>query len=356
MTQEALREQYQRLDDRWQELSEAMLQPEILSDLPRYQRILKDRAALEPAIRAWEAYREHTRQYADAVAMCEDPELASMAEDEAKALRAQLAEEERQLQVYLLPRDPDDDRNVVLEIRAGAGGEEACLFGAMLLRMYTRYAERHGFRAELLDLSDTELGGVKEAVMSITGNGVWSRLKYESGVHRIQRVPITESNGKIQTSTCTVAVLPEAEEVDLTISPDDLRIDTYRATGHGGQYINKTDSAVRITHLPTGVVVTCQDQKSQLKNKEQAMKVLRSRLMERMRAEQHDTVAAQRRGQVGTGDRSERIRSANFREGRVTDHRLGLTLYRIDDIFDGDLDPFIDALRQQEQNEKLGQL
>ena len=356
MTQEALREQYQRLLDRWQELSEAMLQPEILADLPRYQRVLRDRAAIEPAVSAWHAYQAHRRQYGEALEMRRDPELAALAGSEAEELAEQLKADETQLQLFLLPKDPDEDRNVVLEIRAGAGGEEACLFGAMLLRMYTRYAERHGFRAELLDLSDTELGGVKEAVMTVTGKGAFSRLKYESGVHRIQRVPVTESNGKIQTSTCTVAVLPEAEEVDLTIDPEDLRIDTYRATGHGGQYINKTDSAVRITHLPTGVVVTCQDQKSQLKNKEQAMKVLRSRLMERARSEQSASVAAQRRGQVGTGDRSERIRSANFREGRVTDHRLGLTLYRINEIFDGDLDPFIDALRQQEQAEKLKQL
>ena len=244
-----------------------------------------------------------------------------------------------------------------MEIRGGAGGEEAALFGTMLLRMYTRYAERRGWRVEMMDANMTELGGVKEAVFSIIGEGAYSRLRYESGVHRVQRIPVTESNGKRQTSTATVAVLPEAEEVDVKIDPNDLRIDVYRASGHGGQYINKTDSAVRITHLPTGTVVTCQDEKSQLKNKEKAMRVLRARLYERMQSEKDAAYAGERRAQVGTGDRSERIRTYNFNEGRVSDHRIGKTIYSIDAFVDGDMDEIIDALifaDQQEQLRRLG--
>ena len=242
---------------------------------------------------------------------------------------------------------------MIIEIRAGAGGDEASLFGAVLLRMYSRYADRRGFRVEPISTTPTELGGVKEAVFSIVGRGAFARMKYESGVHRVQRVPVTESNGKIQTSTCTVAVLPEAEEVELSIDPKDIRVDVYRSTGHGGQCVNTTDSAVRITHLPTGLVVTCQDQKSQLKNRDKAMQVLRTRLMETMRAEKDAAYAENRRLQVGSGVRSERIRSYNFREGRVTDHRIGLTLYRIGEIVDGDLDEIIDALRTEEQARRL---
>ena len=243
-----------------------------------------------------------------------------------------------------------------MEIRAGAGGEEAGLFGALLLRMYTRYAERRGFQVSYMSLNETELGGMKEAVFSFTGGGAFARMKFESGVHRIQRVPSTESQGRIHTSTATVAVLPEADEVDVDINPNDLRIDTYRASGHGGQYINKTDSAVRITHMPSGLVVTCQDEKSQLKNKEKAMKVLRSRLYEQIKAQQHAVYAENRRGQIGTGDRSERIRTYNFPQGRVTDHRIGLTLYRLNEIMDGDLDEVIDALTVQAQSEDMRRL
>ena len=260
---------------------------------------------------------------------------------------------EREIQLLLLPRDPNDERNVVMEIRGGAGGEEAALFGAMLMRMYTRYAERHGWRVEMMDANMTELGGVKEAIFTISGAGAFSRLKYESGVHRVQRIPVTESNGKRQTSTATVAVLPEAEEVDVRIDPCDLRIDVYRASGHGGQYINKTDSAVRITHLPTGTVVTCQDEKSQLKNKEKAMRVLRARLYERMQSEKDAAYAGERRAQVGTGDRSERIRTYNFNEGRVSDHRIGKTIYSIDAFVDGDMDEIIDELILSSQQEQL---
>ena len=285
--------------------------------------------------------------------MLADADMAAMAREELLRLDEEIPACEREIQLLLLPRDPNDERNVVMEIRGGAGGEEAALFGAMLMRMYTRYAERHGWRVEMMDANMTELGGVKEAIFTISGAGAFSRLKYESGVHRVQRIPVTESNGKRQTSTATVAVLPEAEEVDVRIDPCDLRIDVYRASGHGGQYINKTDSAVRITHLPTGTVVTCQDEKSQLKNKEKAMRVLRARLYERMQSEKDAAYAGERRAQVGTGDRSERIRTYNFNEGRVSDHRIGKTIYSIDAFVDGDMDEIIDELILSSQQEQL---
>ena len=279
-----------------------------------------------------------------------------MAQTELHELTRRRADMEQELRLLLLPKDPNDERNVVMEIRAGAGGEEAGLFGANLLRMYTRYAERHGYRVEMVSLNETELGGVKEAVFSLCGNGAFARMKYESGVHRVQRVPTTESGGRIHTSTCTVAVLPEAEDVEVDIAPKDIRVDVYRSTGHGGQCVNTTDSAVRITHLPTGLVVTCQDQKSQLKNRDKAMRVLKSRLLEKYREEKDAAYAENRRTQVGTGDRSERIRTYNFPQGRVTDHRIGLTIYRIDDVMDGDLDEIIDALQMEEQARKLKEL
>ena len=285
--------------------------------------------------------------------MLDDPDMGQMAREELSALDAEMEKTEREIKLLLLPRDPDDDKSVVMEIRSGAGGEEAALFGTMLMRMYTRYAERHGWRVEMMDANMTELGGVKEAVFVIAGEGAFSRLRYESGVHRVQRVPVTESNGKRQTSTATVAVSPEAQEVDVKIDPGDLRIDVYRASGHGGQYINKTDSAVRITHMPTGIVVTCQDEKSQLKNKEKAMRVLRARLYEKLQAQKDEDYAQSRRNQVGTGDRSERIRTYNFNEGRVTDHRIGRTVYTIDAFVDGDMDEIIDQLIYEDQQEQL---
>lgn len=346
-------DKYEWIQGRYEELYEAISQPEVLADNDRYQACLRERAALEPQVEAWGRYQALLRHLSEAEEMLDDPDLMEEAQAELNALRPQKEALEQELRILLLPRDPHEDSSVIMEIRSGAGGEEACLFGAVLLRMYTRWAERHGYRVEPISSSVTELGGIKEAVFAVAGRGVYARMKYESGVHRVQRVPVTESNGKIQTSTCTVAVLPEAEEVEVRIDPRDIRVDVYRSTGHGGQCVNTTDSAVRITHLPTGLVVTCQDQKSQLKNRDKAMQVLRARLLERLQHEKDAAYAANRRGQVGTGDRSERIRSYNFREGRVTDHRVGLTLYRIDEIVDGDLDEIIDALRREEQSRLL---
>ena len=349
-------DKFEWMQNRFEELSTAVSQPDIIADQALWQKLLREHAQLEPSVRAFEAYNQLLAELNDAQALLKDPDLADMAQEELRSLLDRKEEAEQQLKLLLLPKDPNDQRNIIMEIRGGAGGEEASLFAAELMRMYTRYAERHNWRVEPVSISATELGGVKEAVFSMYGGGAFSRLKFESGVHRVQRVPATESSGRIHTSTCTVAVLPEAEDVEVTISPNDLRIDVYRSTGHGGQCINTTDSAVRITHLPTGLVVTCQDEKSQIKNKDKAMKVLKSRLLERMQAEKDAEYAQNRRGQIGTGDRSERIRTYNFPQGRVTDHRIGLTLYRINEIVDGDLDEIIDALRMEEQAQLLRQL
>ncbi len=341
---------------RYEELSEAIVQPEIIGDLAKYQACLKERAALEPQAESWRQYCALLDGIAQAREMLADPDLAAMAREELDALLPRQAEMEQELRVLLLPRDPDDEHSVIMEIRGGAGGEESCLFAADLVRMYSRYAERCGFRVQPIYTQDTELGGVKECCFSIVGSGAFARMKYESGVHRVQRIPVTEANGKRQTSTCTVAVLPEAEEVDLVIDPAELRIDVYRSSGKGGQHVNTTDSAVRITHLPTGLVAACQEERSQIQNRARAMQLLRSRLLEQKKADADAAYAENRRIQVGTGDRSERIRTYNFHEGRVTDHRIGLTLYAINDIMDGGLDPIIDALKAEEQFARLRML
>jgi peptide chain release factor 1 len=351
-----IEDKFEALCARYEELTEAAAQNEIILDVPRYQSILREQKQLEPAVNAWKSYQALLSRIEQAREMEAEPDFKDMAAEELKTLIPEKEQAEKDLRLYLLPKDKNDERSAILEIRPGAGGDEAALFAGLLVRMYTRYAERHGLKAEPIDITETELGGIKEAVFSVTGANVFARMKYESGVHRIQRVPITETAGRIHTSTATVAVLPEAEDVEVTVKSEDIRIDTYRASGHGGQYINRTDSAVRITHLPTGLVVTCQDEKSQLKNKEKAMKVLKARLYDLYRTQQDAEYAMKRRSQVGSGERNERIRTYNFREGRVTDHRVGLTLYRLDDIMDGDLDEIIDALAMQEQTEKLASI
>lgn len=346
---------------RFEELSVRLNQPETAADPAQFRRLMQEYHEAEPVVEAYRALATAQDHLAQAKALLEgeeplDADFKAMIQQEISEKSQDVAELENNLKILLLPKDANDEKSVIMEIRAGAGGEEAALFAHSLVRMYTMYVQGRGWEMELLNLNETELGGTKEAVFAVNGRGAYNRLKYESGVHRVQRVPITESNGKIQSSTCTVAVLPEAEDVELQIDPKDLRIDVYRSTGHGGQCVNTTDSAVRITHLPTGLVVTCQDQKSQLKNRDTAMQVLRSRLLAKMRAEKDAAYAENRRVQVGTGDRSERIRTYNFREGRVTDHRIGLTLYRIQDIIDGDLDEIIDALHAEEIVEKLREM
>ena len=349
-------EKFEGMAARLEELKVASAQPEVIADVAGWQKILKEIARLEPAVAAYREYQNLLSRMEQAREMENDPELKDMAEEERRELQPLIDQTLQRMRVFLLPHDPREDRSVVMEIRPGAGGDEAALFAALLLRMYQRYAERSGFRFEAVDIADTELGGVKEAVFTLSGTGAFSRMKIESGVHRIQRVPVTEAGGRIHTSTATVAVLPEAEDVEVEIRAEDLRIDTYRASGHGGQYINRTDSAVRITHLPSGLVVTCQDEKSQLKNKEKAMKVLRSRLYDLYQSQQDAAYAENRRSQVGSGERNERIRTYNFPQGRVTDHRIGLTLYKIDAILDGELDEIIDALLMEEQGRKLQEM
>ena len=333
--------------DKYHELEALLSDPSVMADMEKWQRYTREHAALTPIIEAYNAYRQAL------ATIEEDKEMLAEEIAEAEARRDQLAE---QLPILLLPRDPNDDKNVIVEIRGGVGGEEAALFAASLFRMYARYAERQGWRTEILSSNPTEIGGFKEISFLVNGAGAYSRLKYESGTHRVQRIPVTESGGRIHTSAVTVAVLPEAEEVEVTVDPNDLRIDTYCASGAGGQYVNRTETAIRITHIPTGIVVQCQDEKSQLKNREKAMKVLRARLYDRAQQEQADAVAADRRSQVGSGDRSERIRTYNFPQGRVTDHRIGLTLYKIDAVLDGELDEILAGLITADQAERLKQV
>jgi peptide chain release factor 1 len=344
------------VEERYLELTGLLSDPEILGRQEQWQQYSRELASLTPAVELYRHYRELEGELDDARELLvgeQDGDLSEYLEEEIARLTAQIEQAARELQAYLLPRDPRDQKNVFLEIRAGTGGDEAALFAAELLRMYSRYAERKGWKVEVIDAHATDIGGFKEVVAGIEGKGVFSRLKYESGVHRVQRIPATESAGRIHTSAATVAVLPEAEEVEIEISPQELRIDTFCSTGPGGQSVNTTQSAVRVTHLPSGLVVTCQDEKSQLRNREKALRVMRSRLADQHAAEQAAEMAEARRSQVGSGDRSERIRTYNFPQNRVTDHRIGLTLHQLDLTLDGELDPIIDPLVASAKTEQL---
>ncbi len=350
-------ERIEIFDKRYSELNKKIYEPSVAADAEEYQKIMKEIRELEPVVMKYREYKEALAAIDESMEILNDSEmdgemkeLARAELDEAKKSVESLSDE---LKILLLPKDPNDSRNVIVEIRGGAGGEESALFSAVLYRMYTMYAERKGFKTELVNANETELGGFKEVSFMINGDGAYSRFKYESGVHRVQRVPETESQGRIHTSTTTVAVLPEADEVELEINPKDLKIDTFRSSGAGGQHINKTSSAIRITHLPTGMVVECQDERSQYKNKDKAMKVLKSRLLREKQEAQESAVSAERKSQVGSGDRSERIRTYNYPQGRLTDHRIGLTLYKLEDILNGDLDEVIDSLTAADRAEKL---
>ncbi|MBR5495935.1 MAG: peptide chain release factor 1 [Oscillospiraceae bacterium] len=344
-------------EQRYDEINESLMDPDVINDQEQYRSLMKEYKVLTPIIEKYREYKSNKDAFEEAKMMLEEggldkdfKEIVQEQYDESKENIEKLTEE---IKILLLPRDENDDKNVIVEIRGGAGGEEAALFANSLFRMYSMYAESKGWKTDVLNLNATELGGIKEISFMIEGDGAYSRLKFESGVHRVQRVPETESSGRIHTSTVTVAVLPEAEEVEFEINPTDLQIDTYRAGGAGGQHVNKTESAIRITHLPTGVVVECQDERSQHKNKDKAMKILRSRLYEAMMREQNDKISADRKSQVGTGDRSERIRTYNYPQGRLTDHRIGLTLYKLENNLNGDLDEVIDALITADQALKL---
>jgi len=346
--------------EKYDELTRLLSDPAVAADHQKYQKYSKERSGIEDVVNHYRGYRDILKQIREAEEIVNDkrsdPGLREMAEAELKELRPRIEQKEQELRLMLVPKDPRDEKNIFLEIRAGAGGDEAGLFAAELFRMYSRYAEKKRWKVTLLDMSTSGVGGVKEVIAQIQGKGVYSRLKYESGVHRVQRVPATEASGRIHTSAVTVAVLPEADDVDVQLEQKDLRIDTYCSSGPGGQSVNTTYSAVRITHIPTGEVVACQDERSQLKNREKAMKILKSRLLERERERQEAETAQNRKSQVGTGDRSEKIRTYNFSQSRVTDHRLGLSLYRLESVLDGDLDEFIDGLAAAMNAERLKNL
>ena len=350
-------EQLGDVERRYDEVNELLTHADVISDTERYRALMKEYKRLTPIVEKYREYRKAVDSGAEADELLSagglDSDFREMVVTELEEAREKQEQCSEQLKILLLPHDDNDDKNVIIEIRGGAGGEEAALFANTLYRMYTMYGDIKGWKSEVLNANETELGGFKEVCFSINGDGAYSRLKFESGVHRVQRVPETEAQGRIHTSTVTVAVLPEAEEVEVDINPKDLQIDTYRSGGAGGQHVNKTESAIRITHLPTGIVVECQDERSQYKNKDRAMKILRARLYEKMQSEQNAEIAAERRSQVGSGDRSERIRTYNFPQGRVTDHRINLTLYRLEAVLNGDLDEFIDALTTADQAEKL---
>lgn len=346
-------EKVKSLSARLDELEMRLSEPNLYDDPTRAAKLLKERNDLEPIVTTYRAWAQASRTIDDATEMLSDPDLRELAQDELQQAKSDLARLEDELKILLLPKDPNDDKNIFVEIRGGAGGEESALFANSLYRMYSMYAARRGWETEVMSANETELGGFKEIVFRVAGEKVYSRLKFESGVHRVQRVPETESQGRVHTSTVTVAVLPEAEEVDFYLNPADLRIDTFRSSGAGGQHINKTSSAIRITHIPTNTVVECQDERSQHKNKDKAMRVLRSRLYEAEVEKQNAAIAADRRSQVGTGDRSERIRTYNFPENRVSEHRIKLTLYKLDQFMNGDLDEVLDALITADTAEKL---
>lgn len=348
-----MNEQLRLVEAKYAELEARSMQPDFYADPAAAASVQRELKKLEPLVKAWRKLQRVLQEQEELQELQDDPELREMAKEELPLLRKQQQELEQELKMLLLPRDPDDERSVIMEIRAGVGGEESALFAHSLFRMYSMYAERHGWRIELMTNNETELGGLKEAVFTVSGENVWARMKFESGVHRVQRVPETESGGRIHTSTATVAVLPEMEPVEVQIRSEDLQIDTFRSSGAGGQHINKTESAIRITHLPTGTVVECQEERSQIKNREKAMRVLASRLYEAERMKAEAAQSAQRRSQVGMGMRNERIRTYNFPQGRVTDHRVNLTLYQIDAVMDGALDEIIDALVTAEQAELL---
>ena len=350
-------ERIEIFDKRYAELNRRLYEPSVAADPEEYQKIMKEIKSIEEIVLTYREYKAAQQTEQDSLEILGDgstePELRELAQMELDEAKEKLETLSEQLKILLLPKDPNDDRNVIVEIRGGAGGEESALFSAVLYRMYTMYAEKRGYRVEVVNMNETELGGYKEISFMIEGEGAYSRFKYESGVHRVQRVPETESQGRVHTSTTTVAVLPEAEDVELEIDPKDLKIDTFRSSGAGGQHINKTSSAIRITHLPTGTVVECQDERSQYKNKDKALKVLKSRLLKEKQDKQASKIAADRKSQVGTGDRSERIRTYNYPQGRLTDHRIGLTLYKLEDILNGNLDEVIDALITADRAEKL---
>ncbi len=351
-------EKLESLEQKYNEINEQLNDPAVYNNSEMVTQLSKQRAELQEIVDVIKEYRKVLQSIEDDKEILEsgEEELKELAKLELEELEEKKEELEQQLKILLLPKDPNDDKNIILEIRAGTGGEEAALFAGDLFRMYSRYAERKKWKFEILDANPTDLGGFKEVICSINGDKVYSRLKYESGVHRVQRIPTTESGGRIHTSAASVAVLPEAEEIDIEIKQEDLRIDVYRATGHGGQHVNTTDSAVRITHIPTGIVVQCQDEKSQLKNKLKAMKVLRARLYDKYQKEQQEKIAQERKSMVSTGDRSVKIRTYNFPQKRVTDHRINLTLYKLDEILDGNIDELIDALIVADQTEKLKDL